>query len=789
MAADGEKEDGGYEDVATDGEGDSMDGDVSGSECEGGESESDAEADEAGDGDALERHDIDIRSIMADLSKRSERAALTSAQCQDVCEFVQDRLPHAYRLRGPIPMYHQLEAMCSMWADQRVMELTGRPSGILLADMMGLGKTVAVTGAIFADWRAGAGAASGAGRATVVFVPLSLIEQWVHQLEAHSRVRGDSSGRRMRVMSLGCANKGNLKRLRDALSTGSKDVIVASMELLKKGGVEYWRSLPVVRRVVIDEAHRISNGGNVTSVSAANMRAQCRLAVTGTPMPNRYGELYQIMAWLTTRDHAAHKARTVELARSKGTTNELLECCRVRRTSADINMHIVPIHYQHLRVRLPDAHAKINRLIKASKMSYLAKINLLRQLMLDYRFIYSPEMAKNKWVRANLRHIDPAPAGAAGAGAAGAGAGAATAESAESAVVQQLVDSVREVKRLGQKAIVYTHFKSEVHVLASAFERAEGDRIVYTLYTGEQEAEAKAGSLDDFRLHGDVLISNIVCGGCGLNMPFANHVYLLSVDFNPYMEMQAIGRVHRLNQKLDVVVVCVNIDDAELEDTVQRMQVEKIENAQSVMGADLRAQEHLARNEQGMALTSRMRALAMLDADARGPPQRAASSSAGRSRRSISSSTAAAQAAAAQAAPAAAAAATETPQSKGTHKRSRSRERSRLPPARRLVLESSSEDDGAAGAARGRAEDVVLPRKASRDQDQDQEPTPARARASTAAAAAAAAAAGGAGAGTPTKRRTSGGGGGNTTASVDAAATTPSRKAFVAAPRWVAAAK
>jgi SNF2 family DNA or RNA helicase len=51
-------------------------------------------------------------------------------------------------------------------------------------------------------------------------------------------------------------------------------------------------------------------------------------------------------------------------------------------------------------------------------------------------------------------------------------------------------------------------------------------------------------------------------GAVGINLTQANRVFLLEPCFNPALEKQAIGRVHRLGQKREVDVVRLKVKDS-----------------------------------------------------------------------------------------------------------------------------------------------------------------------------------------------------------------------------------
>jgi len=51
-------------------------------------------------------------------------------------------------------------------------------------------------------------------------------------------------------------------------------------------------------------------------------------------------------------------------------------------------------------------------------------------------------------------------------------------------------------------------------------------------------------------------------GAVGINLTQANRVFLMEPAFNPALEAQAIGRVHRLGQKREVQIVRLVISDS-----------------------------------------------------------------------------------------------------------------------------------------------------------------------------------------------------------------------------------
>ena len=58
-----------------------------------------------------------------------------------------------------------------------------------------------------------------------------------------------------------------------------------------------------------------------------------------------------------------------------------------------------------------------------------------------------------------------------------------------------------------------------------------------------------------------ILLCSLKCGSLGLNLTAASRVVILEPFWNPFVEEQAIDRVHRLNQTRDVLVYKLTVAD------------------------------------------------------------------------------------------------------------------------------------------------------------------------------------------------------------------------------------
>ncbi|KAF7861922.1 hypothetical protein EAF04_007803 [Stromatinia cepivora] len=138
------------------------------------------------------------------------------------------------------------------------------------------------------------------------------------------------------------------------------------------------------------------------------------------------------------------------------------------------------------------------------------------------------------------------------------------------------------MKILGKEAarhkfIVFSQFTSMLD-LVEPFLRQKGFK--YTRYDGGMRNDLREASLD--RLRNDencrVLLCSLKCGSLGLNLTAATRVVILEPFWNPFVEEQAIDRVHRLTQKIDVVVYKITIKDT-VEERILLLQEKKRELA------------------------------------------------------------------------------------------------------------------------------------------------------------------------------------------------------------------
>ncbi|KAI0904044.1 SNF2 family N-terminal domain-containing protein [Ustulina deusta] len=128
-----------------------------------------------------------------------------------------------------------------------------------------------------------------------------------------------------------------------------------------------------------------------------------------------------------------------------------------------------------------------------------------------------------------------------------------------SAKIRQLISILhKEVQE--HKFIVFSQFTSMLD-LVEPFLRKEG--LKYARYDGAMKNDAREASLHSLRndKHTRVLLCSLRCGALGLNLTAASRVVILEPFWNPFVEEQAIDRVHRLTQTVDVIVYKLTVEN------------------------------------------------------------------------------------------------------------------------------------------------------------------------------------------------------------------------------------
>ncbi|KAL7951649.1 SNF2 family N-terminal domain-containing protein [Trichoderma barbatum] len=146
------------------------------------------------------------------------------------------------------------------------------------------------------------------------------------------------------------------------------------------------------------------------------------------------------------------------------------------------------------------------------------------------------------------------------------------------------------------KFIVFSQFTSMLD-LVEPFLRKEGFR--FTRYDGSMKNDAREESLRKLREDKStrVLLCSLKCGSLGLNLTAATRVIIIEPFWNPFVEEQAIDRVHRLTQTVDVVVYKLTVTHTVEEGILELQEKKRLLAEQTIEGSSKKGALKLGLNE------------------------------------------------------------------------------------------------------------------------------------------------------------------------------------------------
>lgn len=396
--------------------------------------------------------------------------------------------------------------------------------GGVLADDMGLGKTVQLLAFLAREKAEGRLA-----QPALVVCPTSVAPNWTSEaarfapsLSTVMLARGDRS---------------------EALaSLGSRDLVVTNYALLLRDLDELARQRWSV--VAFDEAQWLKNSASQGFRAAGRLKADLRLALSGTPVENHLGELKALFDLAlpgllgSDREFTERFRHPIERHQDEAATDALRRRIRpflLRRTKAEVASELPPRTTIERRIELGEAQRDLYESIRAQMESRVREL-------LAGAGAGAGGGAGLAVIDAllKLRQVccDPALLGDE--------AGGATASAKREALLEFLPTLIEE----GRAVLLFSQFTSMLDLI----ERDLDERgIAFARLDGNTADRARP--VQRFQ-SGEVplMLVSLKAGGVGLNLTRADTVILYDPWWNPAAEAQAIDRAHRIGQDKPVFV-------------------------------------------------------------------------------------------------------------------------------------------------------------------------------------------------------------------------------------------
>lgn len=167
---------------------------------------------------------------------------------------------------------------------------TTRPNlirGGILADDMGLGKTIQMIALIAS--KPAINLDSTYSKTTLIVAPLSVLENWVDQINMH-----------VKKGSLSYYVFHGIDRNNDPEFLKNHDIIITTYAILAQSDIKERSGLFAIKwlRVILDEGHIIRTKSTKQSIAACNLDAERRWILTGTPIMNELNDIYSLIKFL-----------------------------------------------------------------------------------------------------------------------------------------------------------------------------------------------------------------------------------------------------------------------------------------------------------------------------------------------------------------------------------------------------------------------------------------------------------------------------------------------------------
>lgn len=379
-------------------------------------------------------------------------------------------------------------------------------SGVLLADVMGLGKTLQAIGLIAHEIESGR-------RNNLVLCPGTLTENWRREV---SRFAPNL----LLYLHKGSSRTGLAKRLRE------HDVVISTYDVL----IQDWQIFLDVNWnvVILDEAQAIKNPDTARSRRAKSLIRNFGVAVTGTPLENRSLDLWSVAEFA--QPEALPARHTVEDARQLNlddqisiaeSLNDVVRPMMLRRQLEDVDLQLPE------RVQVDHAlewPSELVSLYEETRAEALAQFNRAGGLVAVSRL----RKLTTHPIMVGHSQADPC---------------------ALSPKFTQMALILEELLQQDEKAIVFCGYTKMIDFISDWAAEKFAECLVLKL-DGRTDMGLRQPIIEEFNSdsRGGILITNPTVAGAGLNITGANHVILYNLEWNPAKEAQAIARVHRNGQ-------------------------------------------------------------------------------------------------------------------------------------------------------------------------------------------------------------------------------------------------
>jgi len=445
--------------------------------------------------------------------------------------------------------------------------------GACLADDMGLGKTIQVLSLLLVRRREPVASR----RPSLLVAPASLLANWAAEIERFAPSLTTV------IAHASAIPADELKALAPGKLKGVDLVITSYGSLLRIPWIENtsWQY------AVLDEAQAIKNPGAKQTRAAKKLDARARIALTGTPIENRLGDLWSIFDFInpgllgSAREFTGYTKRLADTPHNPyGPLRDLVRPYVLRRLKSD----------RSVISDLPDK-TEVKAFCQLSRKQAALYQQAVKELA---ETIENAEGIQRKGAvlafLMRFKQICNHPSQWLGDGA------WAERDSGKWARLRELCEVIAAKQ---EKALIFTQFREVTAPLAAFLGELFG-RPGLVLH-GQTEVKKRRELVRRFQEDESVpfFVLSLKAGGFGLNLTAASHVVHFDRWWNPAVENQATDRAFRIGQTKNVLVhkfVCRGTVEEKIDELIeskQHLSKELLEGGAELNLTELRDEELL----------------------------------------------------------------------------------------------------------------------------------------------------------------------------------------------------
>lgn len=429
--------------------------------------------------------------------------------------------------------------------------------GGCLADDMGLGKTVQTIGVLSDIYPA-------ATKPSLIVMPRSLLFNWQSELQRFNP-----------TLTTYTYYMGT----RDIDEAMKHNVILTTYAMVRNDIEKFGEK--EFHYVILDESQNIKNLEAQVTRAVFLLKADHRLALSGTPVENNLTELYSLFRFLNpgmlgdlddfNRRYASPIQRDDD-KEAMGSLRRRIHPFMLRRLKKDVLTELPDRIEQTLTIEMERRQAEF---YEQRRAFYLDKIN---------NTIAAEGIRKSQFVMfqalTELRRIASVPESL-------------TDNAISSPKLETLVENLTEAVANGHKCVVFFNYIAGLELTG---ERLRAHGIDFETMTGATTNRSKAVG----RFNNDpgckVFLMTLKTGGVGLNLTVADTVFIFEPWWNKAAEEQAINRLHRMGQKAKVHSYSL-ITLGTIEEKIRKLQEQKAMLFDGLIGADTSSSKFLSEED------------------------------------------------------------------------------------------------------------------------------------------------------------------------------------------------